>query len=234
MTNMSSICICILALTLCITVCRGDILLTQTPESISVQLGGSATIRCKASSAIDDDLAWYHQKPGQAPKFIIDFNSGMSSGRYQGSGYDYDLSLTISNIQAEDAGVYYCQQHYSSPLTFGGGTKLIIQTGVTVPPSISLFPPSSEQMAQGQPTLVCLLTDYSPEGATVSWEVDGNQVTEGVLTGEEEEKEGGKFVRISTLSLSKALWDKQDLYSCKVTHSGSTTSAELRRTQCSV
>uniref|UniRef100_A0A673C7P3 Immunoglobulin kappa variable 4-1 n=1 Tax=Sphaeramia orbicularis TaxID=375764 RepID=A0A673C7P3_9TELE len=117
MTNMSSICICILALTLCITVCRGDIVLTQTPESISVQLGGSATIRCKASSAISNELAWYHQKPGQAPKFIINFYSGMSSGRYQGSGYDYDLSLTISNIQAEDAGVYYCQQHKAFPRT---------------------------------------------------------------------------------------------------------------------
>ena len=91
--------------------------MTQTPEVLSVQLGESATISCKASSAIDDDLAWYHQKPGEAPKFIINFASTMTSGRYQGSGYDYELSLTISNIQAEDSGVYYCQQHEAFPLT---------------------------------------------------------------------------------------------------------------------
>ena len=94
-----------------------DILVTQTPESLLVQRGESATISCKASSAIDDDLAWYHQKPGEAPKFIIAFHSSMSSGRYQGSGYNYDLSLTISNVQAEDSGVYYCQHYEAYPLT---------------------------------------------------------------------------------------------------------------------
>ncbi|KAF7651602.1 hypothetical protein LDENG_00108510 [Lucifuga dentata] len=92
--------------------------MTQTLESLSVQQGDSATISCKASSAIDDDLAWYHQKPGGAPKFIINFNAGMTSGRYKGSGYDYDLHLTISNVQAEDAGVYYCQQHEATPYTW--------------------------------------------------------------------------------------------------------------------
>uniref|UniRef100_A0A667X2X3 Ig-like domain-containing protein n=1 Tax=Myripristis murdjan TaxID=586833 RepID=A0A667X2X3_9TELE len=101
----------------CIIRCTADILLTQTPESLEVQQGDSATLRCKASSAIDDDLVWYHQKPGGAPKFIIDFNTGMTSGRYQGSGYDIELSLTISNVQAEDAGVYYCQHHEALPLT---------------------------------------------------------------------------------------------------------------------
>ncbi|KAF7647411.1 hypothetical protein LDENG_00172070 [Lucifuga dentata] len=95
--------------------------MTQTPESLSVQQGDSATISCKASSAIsaiDDDLAWYHQKAGGAPKFIIDFNASMTSGRYKGSGYDYDLHLTISNVQAEDARVYYCQQHEATPYTW--------------------------------------------------------------------------------------------------------------------
>uniref|UniRef100_A0A673C5K1 Immunoglobulin kappa variable 4-1 n=1 Tax=Sphaeramia orbicularis TaxID=375764 RepID=A0A673C5K1_9TELE len=116
---------------LCFSVCRGDILVTQTPESISVQLGGSATIRCKASGSIGNELAWYHQKPGQAPKFIINFNSGMSSGRYQGSRYNYDFSLTISNIQAEDAGVYYCQQHYSFPLTQAVQKPTTVSNGIS-------------------------------------------------------------------------------------------------------
>uniref|UniRef100_A0A667WYX3 Ig-like domain-containing protein n=1 Tax=Myripristis murdjan TaxID=586833 RepID=A0A667WYX3_9TELE len=97
--------------------CTADILLTQTPESVTVQQGDSATISCKASVAIDDDLVWYQQKPGGAPKFIIDLNTGMTSGRYQGSGNDPSYSLTISNVQAEDAGVYYCQHHEALPLT---------------------------------------------------------------------------------------------------------------------
>uniref|UniRef100_A0A8C7VLA4 Ig-like domain-containing protein n=1 Tax=Oncorhynchus mykiss TaxID=8022 RepID=A0A8C7VLA4_ONCMY len=97
--------------------CAGDILLTQTPAVVVVQSGESATISCKASSPIDGDLAWYHQKPGEAPKFIIDFNTGLTSGRYQGTGYDMDFTLTISGVQAEDAGDYYCQQHEAAPFT---------------------------------------------------------------------------------------------------------------------
>ena len=97
--------------------CAGDILMTQSPAAVSVQSRGSATLSCKASSNIDDDLAWYHHKPGQAPKFIINFNSGYTSGRYHGTGYDIDFTLTINNVQAEDAGDYYCQQHEASPST---------------------------------------------------------------------------------------------------------------------
>ena len=97
--------------------CAGDILMTQSPAAVSVQSGGSATLSCKASSNIDDDLAWYHQKPGQAPKFIINFASTFTSGRYHGTGYDIDFTLTINNVQAEDAGDYYCQQHEAPPFT---------------------------------------------------------------------------------------------------------------------
>ena len=101
--------------------CAGDILMTQSPAAVLVQPGGSATLSCKASSNIDDDLAWYHHKPGQAPKFIINLDTagraGIKAGRYHGTGYDIDFALTINNVQAEDAGDYYCQQHEAFPFT---------------------------------------------------------------------------------------------------------------------
>uniref|UniRef100_A0A8D0GLY4 Ig-like domain-containing protein n=1 Tax=Sphenodon punctatus TaxID=8508 RepID=A0A8D0GLY4_SPHPU len=50
----------------------GDIVLTQTPESLAVSPGDTVTIRCKANQSLNvviaDVLAWYQQKPGQAPK----------------------------------------------------------------------------------------------------------------------------------------------------------------------
>ncbi|GLD47889.1 uncharacterized protein AKAME5_000196400 [Lates japonicus] len=82
--------------------------------------------------------------------------------------------------------------------TFGGGTKLIIHSGSMVRPSVSLLPPSSEQLSGGSATLACLLTGYSPQGAVVSWEVDGTAVTEGVLASSEEEAD------YSNMSLSQA------------------------------
>ncbi|XP_076605178.1 immunoglobulin lambda-like polypeptide 1 [Chaetodon auriga] len=115
--------------------------------------------------------------------------------------------------------------------TFGGGTKLIIDSGSTVRPSVSLLPPSSEQLSGGSATLACLLSGYSPEGAVVSWEVDGTQVTEGVLSSSEEEK-SGRYSSSSTLSLSKERWMQGELYSCKVLHKGHSQTQSLHRSQC--
>uniref|UniRef100_A0A8C0G426 Ig-like domain-containing protein n=1 Tax=Chelonoidis abingdonii TaxID=106734 RepID=A0A8C0G426_CHEAB len=98
---------------------RGDILLTQTPESLSVSLGDRVTINCKASTTISSSIAWYQQKPGQAPKLLFYGSSSRPSGipdRFTGSGSGTDFTLTITNFQADDAD-YYCQYCYSSPLT---------------------------------------------------------------------------------------------------------------------
>ncbi|KAK2867529.1 hypothetical protein Q8A67_025646 [Cirrhinus molitorella] len=52
--------------------------------------------------------------------------------------------------------------------------------GPTVKPSVSLLPPSSLQISGDSAALLCLLSSYSPQGAQVSWTLDGSEVTEGV------------------------------------------------------
>ncbi|KAK2915652.1 hypothetical protein Q8A67_000026 [Cirrhinus molitorella] len=61
--------------------------------------------------------------------------------------------------------------------TFGGGTKLVL-AGPKVKPSVSLLPPSSLQISGDSAALLCLLSSYSPQGAQVSWTLDGSEVTE--------------------------------------------------------
>ncbi|KAK6291131.1 hypothetical protein J4Q44_G00384660, partial [Coregonus suidteri] len=117
--------------------------------------------------------------------------------------------------------------------TFGSGTKLVLKTGPSVRPTVSLLPPSSEQLSGGSATLACLLSGYSPQGAMVSWEVDGAEVKEGVLTTTEEEK-GGHYSRSSTLTLSKALWEEGEVYTCRVAHDDTSDSAAFRKSHCSV
>ncbi|KAK3526235.1 hypothetical protein QTP70_018513, partial [Hemibagrus guttatus] len=86
--------------------------------------------------------------------------------------------------------------------------------GPTVKPSVSLLPPSSLQLSEGSASLLCLLSAYSPQGALVSWTVDGSVVKDGVVTSAEEQKKDG-YTRSSTLTLSKALWEQGEEFVCK-------------------
>uniref|UniRef100_A0A669CKY6 Ig-like domain-containing protein n=1 Tax=Oreochromis niloticus TaxID=8128 RepID=A0A669CKY6_ORENI len=98
----------------------GEKVLTQTPGSQSVVLGQTVSVRCKASSSVSGCLNWYLQKDGESPKLLIYSATSRQSGvseRFSGSGSGTDYTLTISRVQAEDAGVYYCQQCNSWPFT---------------------------------------------------------------------------------------------------------------------
>ncbi|KAK7116968.1 hypothetical protein R3I94_022484 [Phoxinus phoxinus] len=89
--------------------------LTQ-PEVKTVQQSQTATIECNIDVGIyGDNLAWYQQKPGEAPKLLIYDISSRYTGtqsRFSGSGTvstGRDFTLTISGVQTEDTGDYYCQ-----------------------------------------------------------------------------------------------------------------------------
>ncbi|KAE8628543.1 hypothetical protein XENTR_v10000071, partial [Xenopus tropicalis] len=103
----------------------GQIVLTQSPDYVSVSPGETVTFTCKASSGVTSNLgysfiAWYQQKSGQAPKLLIYRASTRHTGtpeRISGSGSGTDFTLTISRMEAEDAGNYYCHQYRIYPLT---------------------------------------------------------------------------------------------------------------------
>uniref|UniRef100_A0A3Q2DM79 Ig-like domain-containing protein n=1 Tax=Cyprinodon variegatus TaxID=28743 RepID=A0A3Q2DM79_CYPVA len=117
---------------------RGQVTVTQ-PAAVRADLGGSVTINCRTSHSVysSNNLAWYQQKDGQTPnvgtcfswylqkdgessKLLIYYASSRQSGipsRFSGSGSGTAFTLTISGVQAEDGGVYYCQQCNYSPFT---------------------------------------------------------------------------------------------------------------------
>uniref|UniRef100_A0A674J2Y8 Ig-like domain-containing protein n=1 Tax=Terrapene triunguis TaxID=2587831 RepID=A0A674J2Y8_9SAUR len=101
--------------------------MTQTPESLSASVGETVTIKCQASSSIGTYAHWYQLKTGQSPKLLIYSASSRPSGipaRFSGSGSGTDFTLTISRVEVDDAGDYYCQQGgHSYPRTGyqGGG-----------------------------------------------------------------------------------------------------------------
>uniref|UniRef100_A0A2K5BYJ9 Immunoglobulin kappa variable 4-1 n=1 Tax=Aotus nancymaae TaxID=37293 RepID=A0A2K5BYJ9_AOTNA len=114
----------LMSLLLWISGAYGDIVMTQSPDSLAVSLGERVTINCKSSQSLlynnKNYLAWYQQKPGQGPKLLISWASSRPAeipDRFSGSGSGTDFTLTISSLQAEDVGLYYCQQYYSAPPT---------------------------------------------------------------------------------------------------------------------
>ncbi|KAL1764869.1 immunoglobulin light chain [Sigmodon hispidus] len=104
---------------------KGDVVMTQTPASLPVNLGDEASITCRSSQSLvhsngNTYLSWYQQKPGQYPQILMYMVSNRFSGvpdRFSGSGSRTDFTLKISRVEPEDLGVYYCYQGSHLPRT---------------------------------------------------------------------------------------------------------------------
>uniref|UniRef100_UPI0030846FAC RB2AT_87 Fab Light chain n=1 Tax=Oryctolagus cuniculus TaxID=9986 RepID=UPI0030846FAC len=202
--------------------------MTQTPASVEAAVGGTVTIKCQASQSIYSYLAWYQQEPGQPPKRLIYKASTLASGvppRFKGSGSGTEFTLTISDLECADAATYYCQSNLYSinsdyGAAFGGGTEVVVKRTVAAP-SVFIFPPSDEQLKSGTASVVCLLNNFYPREAKVQWKVDnalqsGNS-QESVT---EQDSKDSTYSLSSTLTLSKADYEKHKVYACEVTHQG--------------
>uniref|UniRef100_A0A674I5P5 Ig-like domain-containing protein n=1 Tax=Terrapene triunguis TaxID=2587831 RepID=A0A674I5P5_9SAUR len=209
---------------------NAQIVLTQTPESLAVSPGDTVTIRCKASSSLTSGsyhyLAWHQQKPGQTLKRLIYHATSLQSGvpaRFSGSGSGTDYTLTISRVEAEDAGDYYCQQ---GVLFNGTSTKTSLLCSVSIAhcrenakPSVFIFHPSADQLSGGSATLVCLVNGFYPSGLNVVWKTDKVATTTGVLTStKQQDTSDSTYSLSSTLTLTKDQYNSHDDYSCEVTH----------------
>uniref|UniRef100_A0A3Q1CCS2 Ig-like domain-containing protein n=1 Tax=Amphiprion ocellaris TaxID=80972 RepID=A0A3Q1CCS2_AMPOC len=230
-----------------------EIILTQSPGSQSVVPGQTVSITCRSSSYVSNEVDWYLQKPGQAPKLLIWWASNRQSGvsdRFSGSYSGNDFTLTISGVQAEDSGVYYCQSYHSSNFvslwwTFGGGTRLDVNSDWCllgdVHPSLTVLPPSREELQQGKATLMCLANKGFPSDWSLSWKVDGSSSSSSSISSSWEEsrspgvlQEDGLYSWSSTLRLPADQWRKVGSVSCEATQGSQTPLSEtLRRDQCS-
>uniref|UniRef100_UPI003CDF86FA 1C8 Fab light chain n=1 Tax=Homo sapiens TaxID=9606 RepID=UPI003CDF86FA len=218
-----------------------DPMLTQSPSFLSASVGDRVTITCQSSQSVyrNKYLSWYQQKPGKAPKLLIYYASTLASGvpsRFSGSGSGTEFTLTISSLQPEDFATYYCAGDYSDDIenAFGGGTKVEIKRTVAAP-SVFIFPPSDEQLKSGTASVVCLLNNFYPREAKVQWKVDnalqsGNS-QESVT---EQDSKDSTYSLSSTLTLSKADYEKHKVYACEVTHQGlsSPVTKSFNRGEC--
>uniref|UniRef100_A0A3Q3GNP0 Ig-like domain-containing protein n=1 Tax=Kryptolebias marmoratus TaxID=37003 RepID=A0A3Q3GNP0_KRYMA len=216
---------------------RGQVSVTQQPAAVSSAVGGSATIRCTTNENVinSDSVEWYQQKPSESPKLIIYYAVNRKSytpDRFTGSGSKTDFTLIIDRVEDEDAAVYYCIQefHLNSSMCFLSAVD-------GTPPSLTVLPPSSEELQQEKVTLMCLANKGFPSDWSLSWRVDGSSSSS--FSWEQSRSPGvlekdGLYSWSSTLRLPADQWRKVGSVSCEATQGSQTPLTEtLRRDQCS-
>nr|ATI97449.1 Ig kappa chain [Felis catus] len=220
----------------------GDVVMTQTPLSLAVTPGEPASISCRATQSLlhrngNTYLHWYLQRPGQSPRLLIYRVSNRASGvpdRFSGSGSGTDFTLRISRVEADDVGVYYCQQGAHAPHTFGQGTKLEIRRS-DAQPSVFLFQPSLDELHTGSASIVCILNDFYPKEVNVKWKVDGVVQNKGIQESTtEQNSKDSTYSLSSTLTMSSTEYQSHEKFSCEVTHKSlaSTLVKSFNRSEC--
>ncbi|XP_063000412.1 immunoglobulin lambda-1 light chain-like [Elgaria multicarinata webbii] len=87
------------------------------PAFESVSVGQTAKLSCSRSEDSWNEIAWYQQRYGQAPRFVHYAGGSRGEGipdRFTASRSGNTGYLTITNIQAEDEADYYCGDQHSS------------------------------------------------------------------------------------------------------------------------
>nr|7T9N_L Chain L, M22 Fab light chain [Homo sapiens] len=218
----------------------GSLTVLTQPPSVSGAPRQRVTISCSGNSSNigNNAVNWYQQLPGKAPKLLIYYDDQLPSGvsdRFSGSRSGTSASLAIRGLQSEDEADYYCTSWDDSldSQLFGGGTRLTVLGQPKAAPSVTLFPPSSEELQANKATLVCLISDFYPGAVTVAWKADSSPVKAGVETTTPSKQSNNKYAASSYLSLTPEQWKSHKSYSCQVTHEGSTVEKTVAPTECS-
>uniref|UniRef100_A0A8C6E053 Ig-like domain-containing protein n=1 Tax=Moschus moschiferus TaxID=68415 RepID=A0A8C6E053_MOSMO len=217
--------------------CSPQPVLSQ-PPSVASSLGATVHLACTLRGDHDiglHSIYWYQQRPGHPPRFLLRYFSPSDKRqghkvppRFSGSK---DLAkntgyLSIAELQVEDEAVYFCAVGTSAQGALGPGGR------PKSPPSVTLFPPSTEELGANTATLVCLISDFYPGNVTVAWKADGSPVTRGVVTSQASKQSNSKYAASSYLSLTSTEWKSKGSYSCEVTHEGKTMTKTVRPSEC--
>uniref|UniRef100_A0A3B3VYX6 Ig-like domain-containing protein n=1 Tax=Poecilia latipinna TaxID=48699 RepID=A0A3B3VYX6_9TELE len=202
----------------------------------------SAEMKCSHKNLITHtQMYWYRQRPGETMTLIVytafggqpDYGENLQS-KYSAVKDSIEAgALTVKDLQPDDSGIYFCASYDilcsdSYPAYFGEGTKLTVLDGVDVTaPTVKILRPSplecrdqKKKEGKRRKTLVCVASGFYPDHVTVFWQLNGQNITDGVATDAAAKRNEitGLYSITSRLRLQAKTWFNPDNeFSCYVT-----------------
>ncbi|KAI1884408.1 hypothetical protein AGOR_G00226100 [Albula goreensis] len=118
-------------------------------------------------------------------------------------------------------------------VVFGQGTKLIVTDSSVAAPTLSLLPPSSEELKTDKATVVCV-AQTAVGLADFSWTSNGSPVTDGVFTSTAKQQSDKNFGLSSFLTIKPSEWMDDRVFSCKVSIGSKHSEKSIKKSDCSM
>uniref|UniRef100_A0A3Q3B0N5 Ig-like domain-containing protein n=1 Tax=Kryptolebias marmoratus TaxID=37003 RepID=A0A3Q3B0N5_KRYMA len=204
----------------------------QVPEHIVKPPGEAATIKCSHNVTAYDRVLWYKQVKSGQLQFLGYTYTNMHNPE---PGVDVKLdgnadkgqtcTLTIEVLRTNSSAVYFCAARstvYGEPAYFGQGTKLTVLDHEVKSPTVKILPPSDNECrkkkrSKRKKTLVCVASGFYPDHVSVSWNIDGQSVTDGVATDSAAVKKDKFYTVTSRLTVPAEAWfNPQTVFNCTV------------------
>uniref|UniRef100_A0A8D0ALV9 Ig-like domain-containing protein n=1 Tax=Sander lucioperca TaxID=283035 RepID=A0A8D0ALV9_SANLU len=175
----------------------------STPDILWGKKGDNATINCShTKDAGYNQMYWYRQLPGETMKLIVFTRYGFDDHDFG----DFSKDKFSATKPDTESGTFTMSHEDVSSFTFLVLFVLAEQDRAITEPTVKVLPPSKKECQKdgaGKKTIVCVARGFYPDHVSVYWQVNLENVTDGVATDNAALREAQS---LALPTLSRAEW----------------------------